>query len=430
MNSNQRHHNKKIVFVIMLIVQLLAPLAMSGCWDKTELEEYAFAQVIGVDHTPRGVVLTIMFAIPRNLAAGGGGGGGGGGGETFLVTSVESPSVLAALDLINGYLDRRVNLMHTKAIIIGEEEARTGVAASLGALMRYREIRRTINIAVTRGKAAELIKSYKSSIESNSARWFEEMGMLHEYTGLTPSAMYHQFLLGMENPAFEPVAILAALKGKGEKTKPGERRDEFLGRSLTEADFYAGSIPRTGGGTVEFFGTAVFRGDRMVTALTGSETRMFLMLNGQFRRAFIDVEDPQQKNYFIPIDVKQGNMPDIKVDLSGDKPRITVKLKLEGDILSIQSRLNYTEDKNLRMKLNRRVEEVIEKGALATIHRTQKQKADIIGFGKKAQHYFATWDEWVKYRWSEKYPEAVVDVVVDFNIRRVGMQFAQPEVTQ
>lgn len=426
-NKSPGYLKQRAISAILVLVLILSPLTTAGCWDKRELEDQAFAQVIGVDHTPRGVLLTVMFAIPRNLAAGGGGGGGGGGGETFQVTSVESPSVFAALNLFNVYLDRRVNLMHAKTLVIGEEEARTGVATSLGAFMRYREVRRTVNIVVSRGRAADLIRSYKTIIEANSAKWFEEMSLLYTFTGLTPKSQYHQFLIAMESHAFNPVAVLAGVKGKDPQTDPDEERRDVLGKSRTEANFLAGDMPREGGQPIEFLGAAVFRGDKMVGDLTGDETRMLLMMRGEFRRAFMAFEDPLAKGKFIPIDIRQGSLPVVKVDLSGEKPRILVKLSLEGDNLGIQSGINYAESNRLRIKLNRHIEETIKERAMETVRRVQQYKSDVFGFGSKAQRYFATWDEWVKYGWADRFPEAVIEVEVAFSIRRVGMQFAQPQ---
>lgn len=427
-SRNHRKLKQKIISFLLTVVLILTPLAAAGCWDKRELEDQAFAQVIGVDHTPKGVVLTVMFAIPRNLAgAGGGGGGGGSGGDTFMVTSVESPSVFAALNLINGYVDRRVNLMHTKTIVVGEEEARTGVSASLGAFMRYREVRRTVNIVVARGRAADFIKAYESIMEANSAKWFEEMGLLYTFTGLTPRSQYHQFLLGMESRSYNPVAVLAGIRGQDSEKDPDEERREVLGKTRTEANFLAGDIPRRGGVPIEFLGTAVFRGDKMTGTFTGEETRMLLMLTGEFRRAFMAFEDPLAKNMFISIDVRQGSLPVVKVDLSGERPRISVKLSLEGDALGFQSRINYSENDVLRNKLNRHIEKTIQERALDTISRAQQYKSDVFRFGNKARRYFATWDEWIKYSWNDRFPDAIVEVSVDFTVRRVGMQFAQPE---
>jgi hypothetical protein len=165
----------------------------------------------------------------------------------------------------------------------------------------------------------------------------------------------------------------------------------------------------------------------MAGTFTGDETRMLLMLTGEFRRAFMAFEDPLVKNMFIPIDVRQGSLPVVKADLSGERPRISVKLSLEGDVLGIQSQINYADNDRLRRMLNRHIEKIIQERALETIRRARQYKSDVFRFGNKAQRHFATWDEWEKYNWNDRFPDAVVEVEVDFTVRRVGMQLAQPE---
>lgn len=71
----------------------------------------------------------------------------------------------------------------------------------------------------------------------------------------------------------------------------------------------------------------------------------------------------------------------------------------------------------------------IEKGVRETIEKTQKEfKSDIFGFGYLFAGSFNTIQEWESYNWFKHYPEAKVNVEVEFNIRRTGLMYGSGPV--
>ncbi len=405
------------IMVSLLILVLLASL-MSGCWDRRELEEQAFILTLGIDKgTSEGSYLwTFQLAVPRQLAGGGGGGGGGGRQNPSTTVSVEATTLFGALNLLNSFIDRKANLMHAKAVIVSETVARND-PVPLRTFNRYREVRRNLFVMVAEGKAKDIISAYRPVLEQNPAKFIETLVLNSSFTALVPRTQLQDYLNALESKSVKPTAILVGQTGGLAQPKKLDR---------VTAPFLPGEIPREGGNPVEIIGIAVFKGAKMVGKLTGTENRSMALLNGKFKRGFLSFPDPLAPGKSLALDVRAGSPPVIKVDLQGKRPLVTVHLSLEGDILDIQSSVNYTRLDMLK-QLEQFTEKQIATQALEVIKKTQAMGSDIFGFGDIARHSVKTWAQWEELNWTELYPKAKINLTVDFSIRRIGVAYQPPK---
>ena len=72
------------------------------------------------------------------------------------------------------------------------------------------------------------------------------------------------------------------------------------------------------------------------------------MLTGQFGTAYITLSDPLMENHFVVLNIST-TAPVIKIKWNKASSLISVKLKLEADILSIQSGVNYESTDNVEI---------------------------------------------------------------------------------
>jgi spore germination protein KC len=222
-------------------------------------------------------------------------------------------------------------------------------------------------------------------------------------------------------PYGQPNAIYA---GVNDFSTLAESMDNSNSQMKTEFDMNPGDIPRKGGSKREYFGIAVFNGDKMVGHLNSFETRCFLMVTNEFEKAIMTIEDKHKPGDAIVLDIHSGRKPKIKVYFEDETPIIDVSLNIEADILGIQSRINY-ENVDLIDDLNNQLKTYLENEIIKTIEKTQKEfNSDIFNFGFKAAGSFSTIEEFEEYNWLKHYSEAKVNVVVSANVRRTGMTFA------
>lgn len=403
-----------------LLLFLLLPV-LSGCWDRRELEEYAFVLAIGVD---RGEVspyaITLMIARPERMAGGGEKGGGGGGEEKpYLLTTVDAPTIPAAISMVNSTINRRVSLLHTKTLLMGEALARESGMQTMDEFARYREARRSIAYIVTRGKASDFLKEMDPKIEKDPHKFLAEMGATGYYTGMLPlRGQINTFITHAHTGYVSPITYYASLKEDEEAggARTGEKKD---------SGFVAGELPRKGGPNLEMIGAAAFRREQMTGVLNGEEVRMILMLQDQFRRGFFSIRDPLAPDQFVSLELERSRPTMILVEQLGQRPRIRARVRLEGEVMAIQSKIDYTDparqpelERALRSELTRMMREAIGK--------TQEWGSDVPGFGRAVVRHFPTIAAWEEYDWPGRYRHAEVIPEIEVTLRRFGLQLSPP----
>lgn len=421
--------NKKWLAPLALLCLLLL---LSGCGSHYEPDALSYVLLIGIDEgTQNTLRVSFMIANPKELAGGSGAQSGTGGGNEIKgtaspVATVESPSLYAAMNMVNTFVGRKISLMHAKGIIFSEKMARDGsMALFIPALTQYRETRGTAFLAVTKDKPEKILQEMKPLLEANPAKYIELLAATSQYTGFIPSIQLQEFYNESKVEGIAPVSILFA-SSKHKLSEDGK------GNFRREGAYVAGQMSKKGGVALEAMGAAVFRDGVMVGELTGDETTLQAMLRGKFKRGIFSMEDPLKPKNILSMDVVSARKPKIKVSLTNQGAVIDVKISLEGNLLGATSTIDYALPK-YRPILEKAFADMIQKQAEDLVIKTQQEyKADILGFGTKARHLVLTQKQWQNLKWRELYEQAEVNVEVDYKLRRTGnllriMPLVKPE---
>ena len=404
--------------LIWIILLLMLSVMLTGCNGARETDEVAYILLIGIDKGKNGNYdVTYQIAVPKAL--GGEGGGGGDAQPTGLVT-VTAPSLAEARNLLKTNQARTVNLSHNKAFIFGEELAREGIGDFLSPMLRFREFRGSMFIVVAHNTtAAEFMKKNKPMLEQLPSKYLETMLLTNDEMGYYLRTSLHEFYARVKSGSGVPYAVLAGVnpkesegKATGSKDK-GERTYEYL----------AGQLPvKNEGNPINFAGTAVFKGDKMVGTLTTEETRMLAILDGNYPSGFLVVEDPLLPEKGINVNLRLGRSPDIKVRIAEGRPIIEIKLLFEGEITAIPSGINY-ERQEYRELLEEQISQITTRQMEGMLTKTIAWGADVAGFGYRGRRHFSTYKEWTDYRWDEQYANSRFQLKVTTKLRRSGLMF-------
>lgn len=405
---------KRTVAAVLLIA-LALPLA--GCWDRFELENQHFILTMGIDKRPGGgYVVTLQLAKPNVIAGGGEGGGDSGTSAGGLIMSIESVSLVGAVHELETVSDRRLNFSHIKGILVGEEVAKEGMAIELSSMSRFPQSRRSVFVGIVLGEAQEVLHQLHPIIESNPGKYIEEMLASHRYTGLLPRSQLHNVLGEMENPTRDALVAIVAVNRMAIEQ---HELEPSSGPLPSEGNVYAGEHRRVGGIPIEFTGSAMMSGDRLVGLLTGRETQMALMLRGEFRRGFMSFAEPGG-NERVVLDLRRGRNTETTVKWNGDEPEITVRVRLEAEIVEIHSEIDWS-DPTLSQKLSDAVTEELKLLATDLIAKAQEAGADIFGFGDSIRLAFPTWNALTEYGWLARFPDVKITPDVKVTVRRTGL---------
>lgn len=415
--------NQKLKYCLIFVLIIIVCLPMAGCYDAIEIDEEVYTLVIGVDKGVNNMIrVTFQYATYKEGGGGGkeGGGGEGGGDEESgqvdgtVVSTVEAPSLLEGINLLNAAVNRQVSLMHAKMLVFSEEYAREGVGRYVEPLVRFRELREFMRVIVCKGKAEDFIMENKTFIGVNSAKNIDLMFEQSKNSGYFPDVIFNDFYIDLLTPYGQPTAIYAGVNDfQGLQDNAGAENPDLK----IKQDIEPGKIPRKGGTRKELFGTAVFDGDRMVGSILQNDTRLFLMALGEFRRGFFTLEDPNKPGYAYVLEVQLARNPEVKARFENGKPVIALKLTLDADIISIQSRYHYEKAEKIE-GLELLVEEYFNQGFKQLIEKTQQEwNSDIFHFGNKIAGNFKTIEEFDRYNWIAHYREAKVNTKVEVSLR-------------
>ncbi|KEO82019.1 Ger(x)C family spore germination protein [Tumebacillus flagellatus] len=439
-----KKHNVRRMLLSLLVVTLTASVFGTGCYDRVELEGMAFVVGMGLDKGPDNTVdVTVRIAVPSEMAGGSGGGSSGGGvqlGASRPLT-VRANTIAGALTLLNATVERRISLLHLTTIFIGEDVAKEGMLNFIGPLVRMRDFRRTVSYFVVPGEARELFQVNQPVLEKSPSRFNESISEIGRNTGLTVTNKLHEFLIVTEGANEDPVAPVLAINkkvqqqaeenksagggqggGMGSEGKQKGNRQEMM--SDSGVSFKPGKIVRMGGNSIEFVGTAIFKKDKLVTYLDGIETRMLLMIRGDLQRTQMDFPDPQEQGKYEALEIKHARSPQMNLDLESDPIRIEIKQKLEGDLVGVQSSIDYTEEGNMRV-LEDSIKKTLKEKEEALMNRLfHEYQVAPFGTFRRARSHFWTQHELEQYPFRDKLKDAKVNIEVDLNIRRIGVQLA------
>ena len=346
--------------LIMLCIMLI--LIFSGCYDIREIDDVAHVLAIGVD---RGVSdkwrLTLQFASLNENSGneqqegdGSSGGGAasesGGGQDGYTYVTVDAPSFFTGIDMLNSSVPRRLVFTHASLIVLSEELSKDDIVGDyIAPIIRFREVRRTAHMVVTKGSALDYIRANQPFIGTTLAKALQTAATESTNTGYFLHTTLSDFYNQLKSTCGQPVVTMAAVNEfRHFKEKGSKWGNEFN----TGGQYLAGQLPRQGQNKIEYWGTALFDQGKMVDELNGQETRTLAIIRGEFERGFFTLQDPKEPKFVIPLDVRPAGRPKVKISFNGDTPTIDLTIHLKGDILAVQSRLHYEQDPLLSLLEN------------------------------------------------------------------------------
>lgn len=426
-----KKQTRKLIGIIFIGIVMIAG---TGCQtDAMEPDDQVYTLVIGIDKgVSNKIRLTVQF--PTYKSSGGGTSpqqkkGSGGEGESevsgTIVQTVEAATVPEGINLLNTATSRKISLVHAKAIILSEALAREGVGPYMQVIARYREGRRVMQVIVCKDSVEDFIKENATLVGESMAKAMELMETQSDFTGYFPRVSFQTFYKKLLSSYEQPYAIYA---GTNDFKNLQEENSKIKSPLKVQRGMQPGEEPRKGGRNIEYAGTAVFNGQKMVGSLDSEETRYFLMVIGEFKRAALTINDDYSPGEAIPLDIRLGRKPKIRAYFKKGKPVINVELNIEADIGAVQSRISYEGPENIQ-KLNNMLKKNIEKGVRDVIKKAQKEwNVDIFTFGRKIAHSFGTIQEFEKYGWLDKFDDAGINVSVRANTRRSGLMYESAPV--
>jgi Ger(x)C family germination protein len=367
----------------MALLFLLFSIFLSGCWDRTEINDLAFVMGTAIDKEKDGYQVSVLIPLPGNM--GGPSGGEGSGKRPFTIQTETGSTQREALDKMQRKLSRRLFLAHRRVLLLGEDLMGEDLSIVLDATVRSTESRLTTLIGFTKGKASDLlgadVKMERFAIEAAREILKSESTIFLSLKKVF-SDLYEE---GID--ALIPYLETVETHVSNEKTKE-----------------------------INPAGYVLTRNGRGVGILTGDHANALHFLKKEFNRTR-QVLRTENASFSITVD---NTMTVIKPYLEGDDVHFDVLVTAEGHIVEEISptKMTYKSRQELKELWSRKLESDINQ----LIEILKSYKSDVVGFGKALQNrYPEKWkSEWGS-NWAEHFSKSSFHVSVKTNIDRFGL---------
>lgn len=392
------------LFILILIIVFI--VAFSSSYLSLSMDNLAYVLAIGIDTSDQNdLQVTFQFSTTTSPSE-----AGSTDKTSTIINSVTASSISTAINLMNGYMGKELNMSHCKTIVFSEELAAEGISEEIYTLINDTQVRPSSNLIISKCSAKTYLEKTSPELENLIAKYYEILTNSSQYTGFIPDSTIGDFFNSLICQTCEPYAILGGLTTES-STNQGDTDTQ------KNYDIKANETPIQGENHSENFGIATFHNDKLVGELSALETISFLTVNNKVKRFLVSIPDPLNSGNYLDIYLTPKESTTIKVDTSTSSPYIKVKTGFTGRIYSMSNHSKYLEPDVLNT-ISETCNKYLESTFSDYLYKTSKElKSDINGFGKYALNNFFTTQEFENYNWTENYKNAFFEVKVDTSVK-------------
>lgn len=376
---------KALKRITLCLICLITVPALSGCWGYTDIGEVfiVMGAAIDMDFNTNQYVMEIEILRPL------------GGQETQMKVQEVTGKGVTVFDAIrDAIIDAggRLYWGHTQVWVISQEVAENGILPVLDFVSRGVEFRSDIAILIMqKNSIARLIGQHtERELHDGISQHLNEM--LAEYQR---SGIY------VKPPVWKVLSIL-------------EDEQESLTLPLLEV------YQKQGKEVLGLWGSAVFKGDRMIGELSFDESKYLYLLNGKITEEYILSIPEMQSLPRMTIEIEDTEI-DTKISVEGNKLKASAKCKIIANLSELESTKDYLVQKGIKY-IERAFGDYIREQMMDVVETAQKKYGtDILGFGHQVHIQAPDYWQGVKQDWNTAFRDMDIQVEVSVEITRTGL---------
>lgn len=369
---------KKISIILILIFFLFS---LTGCYDARTIENSYYIVALGIDKGSK-QNYEVSIQIAKNSKSGGESSGESSQSSAYSIYTVEAETINSAINILNNYLNKKINMSHCSAIIFAEEVAKQGLGDLVNSLANNHEVRPNTYVLISSKKAVDVLDKVSNAGENFSSRFYEYIINSFDYTGYSVETTFSNFLSEINNDSGDGKAIYTSV----------------------EKD------------NIQNHGLAIFKNDRMIGHTSAIESVAHLLLINKLEESSITFESPFEENSKIDLEISIMKDCHKNVEIINNTPFISCEIFVNGNIISSGKNFDYTSSENIHVveKKAEKYLETIIKNYLYTL--AKEYNADILNFNTLYSTKCLTNQELEKAHFKDIYKESYFDVDVHVEI--------------
>ncbi|AIQ49808.1 hypothetical protein R70723_30930 [Paenibacillus sp. FSL R7-0273] len=359
---------------LLLYIGIVLLCLTTGCEYK-DIDRRIFVVAIGIDPgEEEAFKVSLKLAIPQGEVTKID--------EKMLIITEESDSISEALRLMKSKVEKELDYVHCKSIIIGEEMADRNIRHILDWAVRRRDIQLILNFAIGRPAALDVLKVKPPSERIPSNSLIMAMSGQGTESPFIASVYSYQLMRDIYEQGKDP--ILPIIEAEG------------------ETQFQIDKV-------------ALLDKEKVQLVLNPEETRLFnLLTRPDLRTNFpARVEDSDFQYY------TESSNTSYKIRTSSmGAPVIRYKIKIRGIVEENSTQELITH--NLLEKISEAGGKELEQSVMALLEKIKEKRLDSFGWGLRygSEH----WNNETEAKdWKELYPDLKFEVAADVRIKYSGL---------
>ncbi|PYI50958.1 Ger(x)C family spore germination protein [Paenibacillus flagellatus] len=369
---------------------IVSSVLLSGCWDRTEVNDLAILTAGGLDLTEdRKLELSVkqyVVSPSSSEQSGSLSSDTGGGSGKSVVRSSCGVSMADAESHLQQVLSRKVFWGQDEVFVFGQRLAKEGLAEPMEFLTRHPIPRERANVFVSQSPASEILE-LDPPIERSVSQALRKMAENETGLNITIKELA-EMMAGRSRSAVIPWVEI----------KPGDGKQAAFAYII---------------------GSAVLKNGKMIGRMNDAETRGIMWLRNEVKKATVTVSPGKGKG-LVSLQLLKSRT-ELIPHIQGRQWSLTVRIETRDDIIENTSDLDLSVPDHIS-ELERELEDDIKRRIQMALKRAQKEmKADIFNFADAFyRKYPREWNR-NKDRWDDLYSHLEVNVQAKVKVVRPGM---------
>lgn len=379
---------RKAVFALFLLS--VHALCLTGCWDRTEVNDLAIITAAGLDLTEdQQLELSVKIYLTSSSSTpqmGGFSSPNSGGAGLSVVRSATGLTVADAASKLQQLMSRKLFWGQDEVFIFGERLSRQGIVEPIEFLMRHPSPRERSNIFVSKGMAKDVLQ-LAPPVERSIADSLRKMAKLQTGLNITMKELA-QMMGGKAKAAVLPMVEI----------KPREASQDAFA-------FINGS--------------AVLKNGKMVGRMNKVATRGLMWLRDEIEYGTVTVS-PENAGGNVSFQLRRSHTKLVPY-IRGDDWSIEVRVETWDDIVENATDLDLSVPKHIEQLRTALEADIRQRTDMALAQAQKEWNADVFQFADAFyRKYPKEWNR-NKDRWDAIFPKVKVRVEARSVISRPGM---------
>jgi len=372
--------------VILLLIVCINVFMLTGCWNYVEINQQMNASGIAIDVGQQGKkyhlsieVISVGMKAEEGISAN--------------VLETDSDTLFEGIRDLMAMTTKKLYFGHCKTMIIGEKAAKNGIAEIIDVTLRNHEVRKELDIAISKGcDAKDILLTEGIATPIMSYKIYDLMNTSVKAVGGAPKTKAYLIFNSIQSEGV--CTVIPALQiGNVQEKK-----------------------------VLELAGVAVFDNDKLAGFLDKRETEYLSFLNNKIERSgLLTVKVSENPDLFLSYEVYKSKT---KRDLqfNEDVPSVNITVNTSAIIGEVETEEDFSKPEEVE-KVKQLLAKNMEENFTKLIDRAQtKLNCDIFGIGAQLQRDNP--EMWGKYKdnWDGTFKKVKINVDCKVKITGSGIE--------